>query len=526
LCDGAKSDRLAFFICRVMNIQPPIPAPPTGLFSLSARHWLILLAVQLATLLFGMTITLANVVLPQMRGSLSASPEEISWVITFNLIATAVATPMTGWLANRLGWRNLMFFSVLGFTICSLLCGLAGSLESLILYRVGQGVFGATIMPLGQAILLATFPRALHATVMVIWGIGSVFGPVAGPIIGSIVAEIYDWRAAYFMIVPPGCAAMICIWFALSAHTERTTTRFDWTGFIALSVALSATQLVMDRGQRLDWFESAEIILSTWIAALSFWIFVFHCLTTSQPFLNPRLLLDRNFTVGTILAFFMGMLSYVALVLFPTLLHDLRGYPDSAIGMLITARGVGNWVAFLIIVPFTRRAPRLAVATGLIAQMIAAWQMAQLDINLSDFDVFWTNMLMGFGFGLAYTPMTVLAFTTLAPQHVTEGTAIFTLMRNFGSSLFISVCVVLLIRSTAMNYSRLGEFITPYGTALQVSLPPSWSLDSSGGLLRLAGEIQRQAAMIGYINSFYLLAAAAGLAIPLTALLRSSARER
>jgi len=498
---------------------------PTSLFQLSARHWLILLMVQMSTLLFGMTITLANVVLPQMRGTLSATPEEISWVITFNLIATAVATPMTGWLAARLGWRGLLMWSVGGFTVCSFLCGIAGSLESLILYRIGQGAFGATIMPLGQAILIATFPHRLHATVMVIWGIGSVFGPVLGPVFGSIIAEWYDWRAAFLMIVPPGLAAMVVVWFALSGHTEKKQLRFDWTGFIALSVALAATQLVMDRGQRLDWFESGEIIVNTVIAILAFWVFAVHCLTTPQPFLNPRLLLDRNFTVGTLLAFFMGMLSYVALVLFPGLLHDLRGYPDSTIGLLLSARGIGNWTAFLIIVPFTRHAPRMAVATGLASQMVAAYAMSQLDINLTNFDVFWTNMLLGFGFGLAYTPMTVLAFATLPAPQVTEGTAVFTLMRNFGSSIFISIVVVLLVRSTAANYARLAEFISPYNELLAApGWPATWNLEAANGLMRVANEIQRQAAMIGYINSFHLLALTAALAVPLTVLMRAPAR--
>ena len=226
-----------------------------GLFTISGRQWLILLMVQLANMLFGMTITIANLVLPQMRGNLSATQDEISWVITLNLVATAVATPMTGWLASRLGWRNLMFFTVLGFTITSLLCGFAGSLETLILARVAQGAFGAPIMPLGQAILLATFPKHLQPTAIVIWGIGAVFGPVLGPILGSIATEAYDWRAAFFIIVPPGLCALVCIWFALRDHTARSPVKFDWTGFIALSVAVTCAQLIFDRGHRLDWFE-------------------------------------------------------------------------------------------------------------------------------------------------------------------------------------------------------------------------------------------------------------------------------
>jgi len=509
--------------------SPAVPAdpPPAGLWSIAPRQWFILLMVQVSTLLFGMTATLANVVLPQMRGTLSATQDEISWVITFNLVATAIATPMTGWLSNRLGWRNVMFFSLLGFTVCSFLCGLANSLEALILFRVGQGMSGAPLMPMGQAILLATFPRHLHATVMVIWGFGAVFGPVFGPIFGSMIAETYNWRSAFFMIVPPGIAAMICVWFALRAYTERSPTRFDWTGFIALSVAIAAAQLMMDRGQRLDWFESTEIVLCAVIAAVSFWIFCVHCLTTAHPFLNPRLLLDRNFTFGTLIAFFMGMLMFVSMVLFPGLLHDLRDYPDSSIGVLLAARGCGNWLAFLIIVPFTRRAPRVAVACGLTAQAFSAWQMAQLDINLSAFDVFWTNMVQGFGFGLAYTPMTVLAFATLPRHQITEGTAVFTLMRNFGSSLFISVTVVMLVRSTASNYARMMEFITPHNKSLVFpGLPDAWNMDTLTGLTRLSREVQRQAAMIGYTNAFYLLALVAAAGIPLVLFMRGMPKDQ
>ena len=515
---------------RAEGLEParPLAAPAAaGIFSITARQWLVLLTVQLSTLLFGTTITIANVVLPQIRGALSATQDEISWVITLNLVATAVGTPMTGWLASRLGWRNVMFFCVLGFTVCSLFCGTANSLETLVLARVGQGLFGAPIMPMGQAIVLATFPRQLHALVMVIWGAGSVMGPVFGPIIGSIIAEAYNWRYAFFMIMPPGLVAMACIWFALREYRDRAPTQFDWTGFIALSMAITAFQLMIDRGQRLDWFDSPEIVLDAAVGGVAFWIFASHSLTARRPFLDPRLLFDRNFAIGLVIAFFMGMLSYTSLVLFPALLHDLRDYPDSAIGLLLSARGVGNWVAFLIIVPFSKRHPRLAVATGLMSQAVAAWSMAQFDINLSSFDVFWTNALQGFGFGLAYTPMTVLAFATLPAHQITEGSGVFTLVRNFGSSLFVSATVVLLVRSTAANYAHLTEFITPYNRALTLpGMPSAWNIDSPSGLMRLANEIQHQAAMIGYINAFYLLAATAAAGVPLVWLMRAAPRPR
>ncbi len=507
-------------------VGPPV-GPPGGLFSISGRQWLILLMVQLANMLFGMTITLANLVLPEVRGTLSATQDEISWVITLNLVATAVATPMTGWLSSRLGWRNVMFGTVLGFTIASFMCGVANSLEGLILARVAQGAFGAPIMPMGQAILLATFPRHLHATALVMWGVGAVFGPVLGPILGAVATEAYNWRAAFFMIVPPGICALVCIWFALRDHNKRSAIQFDWIGFLALSSAIVAAQLIFDRGQRLDWFESTEIIVCAFIGVLAFWIFIAHCLTAQQPFLNPRLLLDRNFAIGITIAFVMGMLSFTSLVLFPTLLHDLRGYPDNAVGALIAARGLGNWAAFLVIVQFTRIAPRLAIACGLLLQAVAAYWMAQLDINMTDFDVFWSNLLQGFGQSITFTPMTVMAFSTLPPHQVTEGSAVFTLMRNFGSSLFISITVMLLIRSTTANYARLTEFISPYNKVLTFpGLPASWDMGNTPGLLRLSNEIQRQAAMIGYVNAFYLMAFTAAAAIPLACLLRSVVRER
>ena len=499
-----------------------------GLFSITGRQWLILLMVQLSNLLFGMTITIANVVLPQVRGSLSATQDEISWVITLNLVATAVATPMTGWLSNRMGWRNMMLFCVGGFTLSSFLCGMATSLETLIIYRVGQGLMGAPIMPMGQAILLASFPRHLQPTALVMWGVGAVFGPVLGPIFGSLMTEAYDdWRVAFYMIVPPGLCAVGCIWFALSDRNESKKTYFDWTGFLALSVAIISAQLIFDRGQKMDWFESQEIILLTVTGCVGFWIFVVHCLTAEKPFLDPKLLLDRNFSVGIMIAFVMGMLSFTTLVLFPTLLHDLRGYPDSAIGLLLASRGGGNWTAFLVISTLTRVAPRSSIAAGLALQAFSAWSMAQFDINLTAFDIAWTNWMQGFGQSITFTPMTVLAFATLPRHQITEGSGVFTLMRNFGSSLFISIIVVTLIRSTKVSYAGLAEFVNPYNKLmLMPSWPEAWDVETLRGLTRLGNEVQRQASMIGYVNSFYLLAIAATLAIPLAGLMKRAMQER
>lgn len=498
-----------------------------GLLSMTGRQWLILLMVQLSNLLFGMTITLANLVLPQVRGTFSATQDEIAWVVTLNLVATAVATPLTGWMSSRVGWRNMMFFTVLGFTVSSFLCGMATSLETLVMARVAQGAFGAPIMPMGQAILLATFPPHLQPTALVMWGIGAVFGPVVGPILGAMATEAWNWRAAFFMIVPPGMAALVTIWFALSDHTERKKIKFDWIGFLALSIALVCAQLICDRGQRLDWFESNQITIFAFVGLLAFWIFCVHCLTAKEPFLSPSLLLDRNFAIGTAIAFVMGMLSFTTLVLFPSMLHDLRGYPDSVIGTLIASRGLGNWTAFFFIARLTKVAPRAAIAAGLAIQGGAAYWMAQFDINVDESRVFWSHFLVGLGQSVTFTPMTVMAFTTLPRHQITEGSAVFTLMRNFGSSLFISMSVMVLVRYTSINYSEMMEFVSPYRPAIGVlELPAAWNPDTAVGLARIAREVQRQAAMIGYVNAFHLMALIGFVAVPLAGLMRSKPAPR
>ena len=435
---------------------------PVGL-----RHWLILATVQITTLTFGMTITAANVVLPQLKGAMSATPDQIAWVVTFNLVATAIATPLTGWLAQTLGWRNLLFVSITGFTIFSGLCGLATSLESLVFFRVGQGAFGAPLLPLGQGMILATFPRRLHPMALMIWGIGGVIGPVMGPILGGIIAEATDWRWVFFMIVPLGIICFFVAAISVGNQEKGTARKFDFTGFIALALAVGAAQLVLDRGQRLDWFESPEIIIETCIMLVSFYIFIVHSFTSENPFLNLRLFLDRNFALGCLMAFAMGWLSYTPIVLFPPLLQELRGYPDSLVGYLIAARGFGNWLSFLIVVQFTRLAPRSALAVGLACQAIAGWQMGQLSINLTEFDVFWTNLLHGFGFGLAYTPMAFLAFSTLTAKDMVEGSGIFNLLRHFGSSVFISISVAVLIETAAWNYSNMAPVTSPFNELLR-----------------------------------------------------------
>lgn len=505
--------------------MPDLEAPATrrrfAFIELTGQQWLILLMVQLANMLYGMTITVANLVLPQMRGTFSATQDEISWIITLNLMAAAIVTPLTAWLAGYVGWRKMMFGTVAGFTIASALCGFAQGLESLIFARVLQGAFGAPIAPLGQAILLATFPRHLQPFALVMWGVGSVFGPVIGPVVGAYVTEIWNWRAVFFMIIPPAILTLICTWSALRGYDLVKKVRLDWIGFLALSCALLCAQLIFDRGHKLDWFSSPTIIICTFLGALSAWVFVAQCLTADQPFLSPSLLMDRNFAIGTLIAFVVGMLSFTTLVLFPTLLHDLRGYPEDAISTLISARGLGNWTAFFFISRLTRIAPRFAIAAGFAIQAVGCFWMASFDMNVTDFSIFWSHYLMGLGNSVVFTPMAVMAFSTLPREQITEGSAVFTMMRNFGSSLFISMAVLVLLRSKTINYAELAEFVTPFRELTRdADILGNWDTSSISGLIQISGEMSRQAAMVGYMNAFLLMAITAAVAIPLSLLLR------
>ena len=486
---------------------------------LTFRRLLLVLTVQLTTLLQGMSITVISVVLPQMKGTLSATQDQIAWTVTFNLVATAIATPMTGWLAARLGWRNLLVGTVVGFTIATVLCGTADSLEALVFYRILQGVFGAPLQPLGQGMLLASFPKHLHAMVLMMWGIGGVFGPVLGPVFGGVMAEAINWRWAFFAMVPFGIIAAITSWVSLTEEERGTHRKLDVFGIAMLSIAIGAATLMFNRGQRLDWFASPEIIIETTIACVAFYLYQVHTFTAERPFFDRALFVDRNFVMGLVLSLLMGMLSYTPMVMFPPMMKELAGYPESIIGYLLTARGVGNWLSFLIVVPLTRRWPRATLALGLTFQAISGFWMAQLDVTMDATDVFWMNVLQGFGFGLGYTPMATLAFSTLQDRFMVEGSALFNVLRHFGSVVFVSLSILVLVYGTQYSYADLRDWVSPFNELFGLStVAGGWSVATKEGIAVLNDEVLRQATMIGYINSFYLFGLTAALSVPLVLL--------
>ena len=468
-----------------------------------------------------MTITIANVALPKIQGAFAATADQVAWVVTFNILATAVATPITGWLAGRFGTRRVLLLGVLGFLVTTLMCGLAGSLTELVIFRFLQGAFGAPLAPLSQAIVLDTYPREKQGSATAIFGMGVVVGPIIAPTLGGYLTELYDWRWVFFMVIPFGL--MCFAGLALFIHDRRPASaqRLDWTGFLALAIAIACVQLMLDRGERNDWFTSTEIILEALLAVGAFYVFVVHSLTTDKPFLSPRMLLDRSFVIGLLITLTFGMLNVTPMVLLPTMLQGLMGYPDSIIGLLLGARAAGTLIGFLVIFFGNRIDPRLWLVLGFAIQGIAGYMMAGFNLQVSTMDVAWASALQGLGVGLLWVPITMVTFSTLNPKYLAEGMAIFHLLRNIGSSLHVSVSVAVVVHTAQVSYAGLTEFVAPFRDAFRGAASLGiWSLDTSTGAAMLSAELQREAAMIGYINGFYLYSLTSLAVVPLILLVR------
>ncbi len=480
----------------------------------------ILLTVTLVTMLYAMTVTIANVALPQMQGSLSATQDQIAWVVTFNIVATAIATPMTGWLTARFGRRRLMTYCIIGFSVASLLCGMANSVDELVIYRIAQGACGAPLVPLSQAIVVDTFPREQIGTATAIWGVGVILGPIIAPTLGGYLSETYNWRWVFFMILPVAAVALLLVLAFISDKRAGQRERLDWTGFLALAVTIAALQLMLDRGERNDWFESTETIIEAGLVIAGLYVFITHSLTAEKPFLPPSILRDRNFVIGICIALLFGMLNFTPLVLFPALLQNLRGYPDSIIGLLQAARGLGTFTGFLVMVFLANRIdPRVPLTLGFACQAVAGWYMAQFDINMTTWDVAWTSCLQGLGVGLIWVPLSVITFGSLDPKYVSDGTAMFHLLRNIGSSIHISISITLIIRMGKTNYADMTQYLSPYNENLNLPwVAGGWNLDSDAAIAAMSKELMRQATMIGYIDAFYLFTVTAAVAVPLVLL--------
>jgi DHA2 family multidrug resistance protein len=503
-----------------------IPADSEETSTSLGRRVLILVMVVLGSTLYATTLLIASTLLPQMQGTMSATQDEIAWAMTFNILATAVATPMTGWLSARFGRRETMIWSVFAFTFTTFMCGLADSLETLILWRVLQGALGAPVIPLSQTILLDTFPKRQQGLVTSIFGMAVVIGPVIGPTVGGMLSELYSWRWAFYMIVPVGVISFIGLRFTLPNDRPTGRVSLDWTGFLSLSVAIACVQLVLSRGQRLDWFDSTEILIETFVAILAFWIFVAHSLTAERPFLNLKLLLDRNYAIGLVLVLIYGMLNFTPMVLLPPLLQQHAGFPDALIGEVIAARGVGATIGFFLAIFVGRMDPRIGLIGGFALQTISGVWLMTFDLNVDMTTLMLNSLVQGIAIGVIWVPLTLVTFSNVSAANLAEGTAVYHLLRNIGSSFFISICVAEIVRATSANYSRMVELVNPFNKALALPwVTGGWDYETVQGLARLSKEIGRQSAMLGYINAFGLYTACSLMAIPLILLIGRRARR-
>lgn len=495
------------------------PSDPIVQVSVTQR-WLIMASIVLGSTLYNATILVASGLQPQMQGAMSATQDEIAWTVTFNILATAIVTPMTGWLVARFGSRNVMVWSIAIFTVGTLFCGLAPSLESLVLWRIVQGGGGAPLVPLGQVILLSVFPSRQHALAISVFGVTNMAGPVIGPSIGGYIAELWSWRWVFYLTVPFGVMAFFGFRFTLPIDKPGQKPIFDWTGFLALATALSMAQIVLSRGQRLDWFQSNEVLVASGLAAVALYVFVAHSLTAPKPFLSPSLLLDRNYVLGIVLVTIFGMLNFTPMVLLPQLLQAHAGYPDSLIGYIISWRGLGAVVGFFLSNWLGRTDPRYGMITGFALHAISGYWLASIDLNVDRSVLAANGFIQGMAIGVIWVPMSLTAFRTLAPVIRAEAMAVFHLMRNIGSSFFISLSVAEIVRATGANYSRMAEFVSPFNRSLSMPwVVGSWSVETLPDLAKLAREVNRQAAMIGYLNAFTLYMLASLAAIPFAWLL-------
>ena len=500
------------------------PAVAEGPVAKPLNRTLITASVMAASIMQAIDTTIANIALPHMQGSLSGTQDQMVWVLTSYIVATAVMTPLAAWLAVRLGRKRVFLASVILFTIASVLCGMAESLSQIVLFRTLQGIGGAGLLPLSQAILLDINPKERHGRAMAIWGMGVVLGPILGPVLGGWLTEDYSWRWVFLVNIPFGILATIGI-IATLPETKPKKSEFDLFGFAALSIGIGALQLMLDRGELKDWFSSTEIRIEALVAALGLYLFFTHMLTAEHPFISRGLFKDRNFVVGSVFIFMVGVVLFATLALMPPLMQGLMGYSVLTAGLVSMPRGIGTWVAMAVVGRITGLIDgRWLIAIGFGLGALSLWQMGGISPDADSRILIVSGVIQGFGTGLAYVSLTVVAFATLSGQYRNEGAAFFNLMRNVGSSVGISTIQAYVTRGTTTAHATVTEHITPFNTdAAQSQLVPP--LDTSSGLATMNHAIDMQASWIGYLNAFYLMMILTLLVIPLILFARKARQQ-
>ena len=488
------------------------------------NYQLLMVGVMAASLLQILDTTIANVALPHMQSSLGATVDTITWVLTSYIIASAVALPITGWLADRIGARRLFIGSVAGFILASMLCGIAQNLEEMVAFRALQGVAGAFIAPLSQSFMLDTTRPSRHPQIMAVWGMGIMIGPILGPILGGWLTETANWRWVFFVNLPVG-ALSLAILFTCLPQRPRRQRRFDLTGFALMAIALAAFQLLLDRGSLLDWFASSEIWAYMLITLSATWMVVIHFATARAPMFERALFADRNFAIALGFMVVIGIVMFAVMALLPPMLQNLFGYGVIDTGIVLMPRGVGILISMQLSGLLMRRGfdARPVVASGFLICAFSLRQMAHWSLEVDEMHVIVSGLLQGLGMGLVFIPLQVSAFATLSPALRTDGSSLLNLFRSLGASAGISWMTVLLARNIQTAHQDLGSHVTAAtGSMLDFSTIDRFQALGDMAVSLIDAEVNRQAAMIAYVDDFWIMMWITLAAAPLAFLMRGN----
>ena len=482
----------------------------------------ITVGLMLATVMNSLDTTIANVALPHMAGSVSASQDQITWVLTSYIIAAAIMTPLTGWLSVRFGRKLVFMVSIAGFTVASMLCGLANNLGEIVVFRLLQGLCGAALIPLSQAVVLDIFPPSQVGQVMAVWGAGAILGPIFGPLLGGWLTDNFSWRWVFFINLPIGALAFTGVSIFMSRDRGATARPFDFVGFGALVVFIGALQLMLDRGPDQDWFNSPEIWTELLCSLAGLYVFLVQTLTAKHPFFDRTLAFDRNFVTCNVFGFFVGMLLFSTMALLPPMMQGLMGYTVFGAGLVTMPRGLGSFAAMFVVGRLVGRVDtRLILVTGLALCGAAMLQMSHFDLSMDATPFVVSGIIQGLGIGLLFVPLSVMAFATLNPALRAEGTSVYTLVRNMGSSVGISMMQALYIHQTSVAHSDLAAQVQPSNPVFAAGMAGLMSpTGGGGGLVTLDGEITRQASMVGLIDVFRLMLIMVVVLAPLLLIMR------
>ena len=504
-----------------MNAQAP--APPLYETISPTLKWLLTVCIMMATIMQALDTTIANVALPYMQGSLATTQDQINWVLTSYIVAAAIMTSPLGWMATRFGRKKLFIVCTAGFTVASMLCGVALSIEQMVAYRLLQGVFGAALVPLSQAVMLDIFPPAKRGSAMAIWGMGVMLGPIMGPTLGGWLTNSYSWRWVFFVNLPFGILTTAGLWVFMSETPTRRDVPFSWFGFLSLSLGIGSLQMMLDRGEQLGWFESPEIWIEMILAIIGFYFFLADCLTSARPFISVRIFKDWNFSIALVFMFLVGIMLLASMALVTPFIQNLLNYPVFSSGVLLGTRGIGTFVGMFLVGRLSGRIDnRIMILIGLVLSSVSLYLMVGWNLDVSAQTIVINSVAQGLGLGFIFVPLNTIAFASLPGELRTEGAALWTLIRNIGSSVGISVVIARLTSMTTMFHSQLVEHATPFNDALRM---PNASMVWGHGLPSMAmleGMITQQAAIMAYSNSFLFMTFVALCAFPLLALIRST----